>query len=195
MGQVSIVAVGTTIADRPPRRSVRARLRIRLLPRMGSGKASTRVGMQNAWAWNPPGQEWVETIPAHLCALAASDQYALPEPANAATKDAQLTRVTRNGVVSVVAQHNLAEPRTDLGRTMMLAALKLSLDGLKLRHHSLLRRDPPDGESSSGLALPTEVGEAQEREGLWFSRSALLSIRLGRQTSCRQRCAHNLALS
>src|SRR6516165_5103911 len=33
------VAVGTTIADRPPRRSVRARLRIRLLLRMSGGKA------------------------------------------------------------------------------------------------------------------------------------------------------------
>src|SRR6266436_1349754 len=32
------VAVGTTIADRPPRRSVRARLRIRLLPWMNSGE-------------------------------------------------------------------------------------------------------------------------------------------------------------
>src|SRR5882724_10287556 len=32
------VAVGTTITDRPPHRSVRARLRIRLLPRMSSGK-------------------------------------------------------------------------------------------------------------------------------------------------------------
>jgi hypothetical protein len=33
------VAVGTTIADRPPRRSVRARLRIRLLPWMNGGEA------------------------------------------------------------------------------------------------------------------------------------------------------------
>jgi hypothetical protein len=32
------VAVGTTIADRPPRRSVRARLRIRLLRWMSSGE-------------------------------------------------------------------------------------------------------------------------------------------------------------
>ena len=39
------VAVGTTIADRPPRRSVRARLRIRLLPRISSGKAGIRIGM------------------------------------------------------------------------------------------------------------------------------------------------------
>jgi hypothetical protein len=125
--------------------------------------------MQNAWARNPPAQERVQTIPAHPCALAASEQNATPlESANAATKDAQLIRVARNGVVSVVAQHNLAEPPTDLRRTMMLAALKLSLDGLKLRYHSLVRRDPPDGESSIGLALPTEVGETQERKGLWF---------------------------
>src|SRR6266478_6445364 len=33
-----VVAVGTTIADRPPRRSVRARLRIRLLPWMNGGE-------------------------------------------------------------------------------------------------------------------------------------------------------------
>ena len=52
------------------------------------------------------------------------------------------------------------KPRTDLRRAMMLPALKLSLDGLELRYHSLLRCDPPDGESSIGLALPTEVGEA-----------------------------------
>ena len=37
------VAVGTTIADRPPHRSVRARLRIRLLPRMSSGKVCLRT--------------------------------------------------------------------------------------------------------------------------------------------------------
>ncbi len=183
---LSIVAVGTTIADRPPHRSVQARLRIRLLPRMSSGKASTRVGMQNAWARNPPVQERIETIPAYLCALAASDQNAPPEPANAATKDAQLSRVTRNGVVSVVARHNLAKPHTDLGRTMMLSALKLSLDGLELRCHSLLRRNPPDGESSVGLALPTVVGEPQEREGLWFSLSALPPVSGGEPPELNQ---------
>jgi hypothetical protein len=144
--------------------------------------------MQNAWARNPPVQERIETIPAHLCALAASDQNAPPEPANAATKDAQLSRVTRNGVVSVVAQHNLAKPHTDLGRTMMLSALKLSLDGLELRCHSLLRRNPPDGESSIGLALPTAVGEPQEREGLWFSLSALLPVSSGEPPELNQPC-------
>ena len=51
------VAVGTTIADRPPHRSVQARLRIRLLLWMSGGKACVRVRVQNAGLRNPPGQE------------------------------------------------------------------------------------------------------------------------------------------
>jgi hypothetical protein len=42
-----LVAVGTTIADRPPHRSVRAPLRIRLLLWMSGGKARIRIRMQN----------------------------------------------------------------------------------------------------------------------------------------------------
>src|SRR5438876_8733872 len=55
-------------------------------------------------------------------------------------------------------------------------ASKLGLDGFELRDHSLLRRNPPDDESSVALALPTEVGETQEREGFWFSLSALFPV-------------------
>src|SRR5258708_16533402 len=120
-------------------------------------------------------QERVKTLPSHLGALTAADENAPPQPADATTKDAQLSRVARNGMVLVVSQHNLSKPGTDLGR-MMLAALKLSLDGFKLRDHSLLRRNPPDDESSVAVALPTEVGETQERDGLWFSLSALLPV-------------------
>src|SRR5712664_2779812 len=69
----SIVAVGTTIADRPPHRSVQARLRIRLLSWMCGGKAGIRVRMQNTGLRNPPVQERDETIPSHLGALTATD--------------------------------------------------------------------------------------------------------------------------
>src|SRR5438552_14499140 len=124
-----IVAVGTTITDRPPPRSVRARLRIRLLPWMTSGEACIRIGMQNAGLWNPPVEDWGKTIPSHLCALTATDQNAPPQPANATLKDAQLSRVPRNGMVLVITQHNLPKPCTDLGRAMMLPALKLCLYG------------------------------------------------------------------
>ena len=70
---VITVAVGTTIADRPPHRSVQARLRIRLLSWMSGGEASIGIRMQNAGLRNPPGQERGETIPSHLGALTATD--------------------------------------------------------------------------------------------------------------------------
>ena len=82
------VAVGTTIADRPPHRSVQARLRIRLLSWMSGGKAGIRIRMQNTGLRNPPVQERDETIPAHLSALTATDQNAPPQSANATIKDA-----------------------------------------------------------------------------------------------------------
>src|SRR5215475_3236191 len=63
------LAVGTTITGRPPHRSVRARLRIRLLPRMNGVEALIGIGVQNAGGRNPPVQQWVEAIPTHLRAL------------------------------------------------------------------------------------------------------------------------------
>jgi hypothetical protein len=73
-----IVAVGTTITDRPPHRSVLARLRIRLLRRMSGGEASIGIGVQNAGWRNPPVQDWGKTCPPQLCELAAADQNTLP---------------------------------------------------------------------------------------------------------------------
>ena len=87
--------------------------------------------MQNAGLRNPPRQQRGETIPPHLSPLTATYENAPPQPANASAEDAQLGRVTRNGVVLVVAQHNLAKPCTDLGR------------------------DPPDDESFVADALPS----------------------------------------
>src|SRR5580692_6660235 len=95
VGEIRTVAVGTTIADRPPHRSVQARLRIRLLPWMSSGEARIRIGMQNAGLRNPPEQEWGETLPAHSRALTATDEDAPPQPTNATTENAQLSRVAR----------------------------------------------------------------------------------------------------
>ena len=123
----------------------------------------------------PSDQEWGKSLPPHLCSLAATDENAPPEPVNATLKDAQLSRVPGDGMVLVITQHRLPKPCTDFGRAMMLPALKLGLNGFELRDHPLLRRDPPDDESSVG-ELPTKVGEAQECEGLWFSLSTLLSV-------------------
>jgi hypothetical protein len=91
-------------------------------------------------------------------------------------------------MVLVVAQHNLAKPYTDRGRTMMLSALKLGLDGFELRDHSLLRRNPPDDESFVADALPTEVSETQKCKGLRFSLATLLPVSSGEPPEFDQSC-------
>ena len=172
---------------------------------MGGGEAGIGIGMQNTGLRNPSDQEGGETIPAHLRALTAADEDAPPQPSNTTLEDAQLSRVTRNRMVLVVSQHGLPKPGTDLARTMMLPALKFSLDGIELRDHPLLRCNPPDDESSVG-ELPTEVGETQESEGLWFSLSTpfpvssgkapLIRVPEGLQPSRTTRCsAHTTAQS
>ena len=90
-------------------------------------------------------------------------------------------------MVLVVTQHNLAKPCTELGRAMMLPALKLSLNGFELRH-SLLRRNPPDDESCVADALPTEVSETQKCEGLRFSLSSLFPVASGEPPKLDQSC-------
>src|SRR5882762_6245400 len=182
------VAVGTTIADRPPLRSVLARLRIRLLRRMSGVEACIRIGMQNPGWWNPPVQDWGKSFPPHLGALAPADQNTLPEPAHAKLKDAQLSRVPGDCVVLVITQHNLPEPCTDFGHAIMHAALKLNLDGFEFRNHSLLRSDPTYGEGSALVALPTVVGKAQKGEGLWFSLSPLFPVASGEPPELDQSC-------
>jgi hypothetical protein len=69
-------AVGTTIADRPPHRTVRARLRIRLPPWMGGEKAFVGIRMQNAGCWNPMLKDRSQPIPQCVASLtaAAKDQ-------------------------------------------------------------------------------------------------------------------------
>jgi hypothetical protein len=79
-------------------------------------------------------------------------------------------------MVLVVASDHLPKPFTDLTGAIVLAALKLSLNGFQLRNHALLRSDPPDGEGLGLVALPTVVGEPQEVEGLRFPFPTLLPV-------------------
>src|SRR6202042_2150521 len=69
-------AVGTTITDRPPHRTVRARLRIRLPPWMGGEEAFVRIRMQNAGCWNPVLKDRSQPTPQCAASLtgAAQDQ-------------------------------------------------------------------------------------------------------------------------
>jgi len=110
---------------------------------MSGGKASIRIGMQNAVAESSGSREGRDA-PIAPVRVDCDELKRSATTNNATAKDAQLSRVTRNSMVLVVSQHNLPKPGTDFGRAMVLPALKLSLNGFKLRDHPLLRRDPPD---------------------------------------------------
>ena len=58
--------------------------------------------------------------------------------------DARRSRVARNGILLVVAQHNLSKPCSDLGRTMMLPALTLGLHARITEVISKVRSGVPD---------------------------------------------------
>ena len=40
---------------------------------MNGVEALIRIRMQNTWVRNPPVEQWVETVPSHLRALAATN--------------------------------------------------------------------------------------------------------------------------
>jgi len=103
-------------------------------------------------------------------------------------EDGQLVDVAGNSMVLVVARYDLLKPCTDFGHAIMHPALKLNLDGFKLRNHSLFRCDPPYGEGFGLVALPTVVGEAQEREGLRFSLASLFPVASGEPPELDQSC-------
>jgi len=64
-------------------------------------------------------------------------------------------------MVSVINQHQPAKLCNGLAGTVMLPALKFSLDSFQLCHHPLLSRNPSYGKSAAAIALPSKVGETQ----------------------------------
>src|SRR5271157_909434 len=143
---------------------------------MSGVEASLRIRVQDFRARYPPFEQRSESLPPFAGTLTAACEYLIPQPVDALPEGAQLPDISGHRVVLVVAVDDLPKPCTDLARASMHPAAKLDLDGLELRNHPLLRRNPPDDESSVADALPTEVGETQERERLWFSRATPLPI-------------------
>ena len=125
--------------------------------------------MQDSGYGYPPVEDRSQRLPPPFGALTATNQNVSPEPIYALSEGAQLTDISGNSMVLVVASDHLPKPCTNLTDAIMLPAEKLNLNGLELRNHSLFRSNSPDGEGVGLVASPAVVGEAQEREGLWFA--------------------------
>ena len=144
--------------------------------------------MQDPRRWYPPFEDRSKLLPLLPRALTTTDQYVTPQSIDAFSEGAHLIDVAGDSMVLVVAVDHLPKPFTDLTGAIMLAALKLSLDGFQLRNHALFRSDPPDGEGLGLVALPTVVSQPQEREGLWLPLSALFPVASGEPPELDQPC-------
>ena len=80
-------AVGTVIADRPPHRTVRARLRIRLSLWMNGEEALHGIRMHDARDRNVTAEDRGEPIPWQHATLAAPTENQAPQPPQALPKD------------------------------------------------------------------------------------------------------------
>jgi hypothetical protein len=139
----SLIRLARVITERPPERSVQARLRIRLLRRMSGVEASIGVGMQDSGRWYPSVEDWRIFRPLLSRGLTATNQNAPPQSMKAMHEGGQLVDVAGNSMVLVVTRYDLPQPCTDFEHAIMHPALKLTLDSFKLRSHPLLRSGPP----------------------------------------------------
>ena len=73
-----LVPVGTLITERPPERSVQARLRIRLLRKMSGVEASFGIRMQDTGRWDPSVEDWAIFRPLLSRGLTATNQNVAP---------------------------------------------------------------------------------------------------------------------
>src|SRR6202790_5633963 len=122
-------AVGTIITERPPHRSVRALLRIRLPPWMGGEKANYRIRMQNTWSWQPLREDREELIPRGASLTAAAENEP-PQSPHSLPEDTQPVDVSRDRMVAVIAVHNLSQPCTDVGHRLAPSGVAVCLKGM-----------------------------------------------------------------
>jgi hypothetical protein len=107
-------AVGTTIADRPPRRSVQAGLPHTAPPLDTSVEAHVGIRMESPWARKPPVKDRPQLFPIRLPPLTTTTQNASPVATKPFSESSERRQVARHRVVAVVAFHHPFQPRSDL---------------------------------------------------------------------------------
>src|ERR1700694_5243661 len=126
------VAVGTSIADRPPHRSVRALLRIRLPLRMIGVEALHRIRMEHVSDWNPSIHEPGEPGQGDTASWAAARWRSPPAPTKPPSENMQPRQVAGHSVVLVITRNDLSEPLADGRNRVMAAAFQLGFDRFEL---------------------------------------------------------------
>src|SRR5246127_3812683 len=169
------VAVGTRVASRPLRRSGRAPLCIRLLPRVPDGETLVGPGMKNSRLWEPIGSQLLHSSPGETAFLAASAECPTPAFDDLGTKGSQRSPIGRHCVVVEEAGDDLLQPFTLFGYRLMHPPSQFPRNLLDLRLHAVAT-GPPLEEEFSPARLSADEGHTEKVEGLRFAEPALLTV-------------------
>src|SRR5712691_10341682 len=154
------VAVGTTVARRPPHRTGRADLP-HPAPTLGDdAKPHERVRMTDAYGRNPSGDVAFHPMPRHM-PLTAASEHTPPQATDRPGEREERRIVHGHAVVVHVPGDHRAHIRTEFREGLVHATPKFELDRLQLRLEPGTHRPPQHREA----ALPgrrTAVREPQE---------------------------------
>ena len=173
------VAVETALSSmgsgRPPHRSQRALLTHWALTSGSGEEARFGPGMRDADEGNPATDQFLHSRPVESGSLASASQRPIPVPVHFSTKCIDLAPVQGHRIVGGITAHHATQPRPLFGDRMVAPSGKLlfyfpEFRSLPLGHGSSSQLEP------SCAVLPTDVGEAQEVEGLWFPFSSTLPL-------------------
>ncbi len=168
-------ALSTMGSGRPPHRSQRALLTHWALTSGSGEEARFGPGMRDADEGNPATDQFLHSRPVETRSLASPSQRPIPVSVHFSTKCLHLTKVQGYRMVGGIPAHHAAKPRPLFGNRAMPSSGKLLFDFLEFRSLSL-GHGFPSKLIPTGAVLPTDVGEAQEVEGLWFPFSSTFSL-------------------
>ena len=86
--------------------------------------------MQDFRAWYPPVEEGQQSLPPFASTLAATHKNVMPQSDDALSEGAQLSIISGNRMVLVIAIDDSPEPFTDFAWTIVHPAPKLELNSL-----------------------------------------------------------------
>src|SRR5216684_5616436 len=169
------VAVGTRVTPRPPHRSGRAPLCIRLLPRVPDGETLVGPGMKDSRLWEPVVRQLRHSSPGETAFLTASAECPAPAFGDLGSKGSQRIPVGWDCVVVEEAGDDLLQPFTLFRYRLMHPPSQLPRNLLDLLLHADATGFPLEEEFAPSR-LAADKGHTEEVEGLRFPGPRFLRV-------------------
>ena len=172
---MTMVAVGTRVASRPPHGSVRAPLCIRLLPWVFDGESLVWPRVEDSRLWEPVVRQLLHPSPDDVTFLAAATKCAPPAVDDSESECAQCSPVRWHCVVLEVARNDLSQPFPLLGDWLVHSPPQFPSNLAEFSLHAVATGSPFQ-EELSPERLAADESESQEMSDPTFSGICVLRI-------------------